>query len=65
LATAKRTRTVSSSERRRRTWRVAAAHIKSGVEMLRDCTLDAYHDVRPRRPRKIDLSVTAIKTQLS
>ena len=28
-------------------------------------TLDAYHAVRPRRPRKIDPSVTAIKTQLS
>jgi hypothetical protein len=47
------------------TWRVAAARIKSGVEMLRVCTLDAYHAVRPRRPRQIDLSVTAIKTQLS
>jgi hypothetical protein len=33
--------------------------------MLRVRTLDAYHAVRPRRPRKIDPSVTAIKIELS
>jgi hypothetical protein len=33
--------------------------------MLRVRALDAYHARRPRWPRKIDPSVTAIKTQLS
>jgi hypothetical protein len=49
----------------RRTWRVAAARIKFEDGMLRVRALDAYHAVRPRRPRKIDPPVTAIKTQLS
>jgi hypothetical protein len=33
--------------------------------MLRVRALDAYHAARPRRPRKIDPSVTAIKIELS
>jgi hypothetical protein len=36
-----------------------------GVETLRDRTLDAYHAVRLRRPRKIDPSVTAMKIEPS
>jgi hypothetical protein len=48
-----------------RTWRVAAAHIKSGVEMLRVRALDAYHAERLCWSCKIDPSVTVIKTELS
>jgi hypothetical protein len=54
-----RRRALASNVARRR-----SAH-QVRVEMLPVRALDAYHAARPRRPRKIDPSVTAIKTQLS
>jgi hypothetical protein len=50
---------------RRRTWRVAAARIKFADRMLRVRALDVYHAGRLRWSRKIDPSVTVIKTELS
>lgn len=49
----------------RQTWRVAAARIKFEDGMLRVQSLDAYHAERLCWSRKIDPSVTVIKTELS